>query len=266
MPSELTVRIAAYAQFQHQDCQKDDLIEDEGKFCLFPGHEHCLHRTVAVLWQALTGLQGPELAVAINRIGDLEHMVDRETGHPIVNVVKYIGPKAGHNIMATKPCPFSQVCRRLRRESADFVRGAYFHINLYTGKYDPTTGPAETRVAISQALIAVAKEVERLPMLRHLMVAFYNVDRGHRRLQANYLSAFGTLHGVDSQEVSAWYSKTLQSMTSVEWADRELRSGGYMTPDSWLTFVYELRDADNTAALADIRNWREQGVEIFEND
>jgi hypothetical protein len=267
LPAELTVRIAAYAQLQHQEGRKDDIADDEGSLSFFADFDYSSHEAVAVLWKAFLGLQGAERAKAIERIGDLEYMVDHETGHPIVNLVKYIGPKAGHKITPTKACPIFQVCKRLRHEGADFVRGVYFHVNLlHKGLVSQWDGKLETRMAIAQALITMSEEIERLPMLRHLKIAFYNIDKGHRCLQYDWWSSQGMMHGADPHEISAWYSKILESMTSVAWSDCEVRSGGYTTPESWLTFVYELRDADIPAALADIQNWREQGAEIFENE
>lgn len=192
-------------------------------------------------------------AEAVKRGIGLEKMVDHEDGRPIIHIVHYIGPKAGYKITATNLHPIFQVCRRLRREGDDFIRGIHFQVNLMNKDFIPW--------AVRDALVAVSKEIEHLPMLRHLKIAFYNIDEGHRRLQREYTSSAQRIHGVDTKEVGEWYSRVLHGGTDVPWADREVRGGGYLTPDSWLTFVYELRDADIATALARIQVWRDNPLD-----
>lgn len=187
-------------------------------------------------------------AEAVERGLDLEKMVDHKDRNPIIHIVRYIGPKAGCNITATKLHPIFQVCRRLRREGDDFVRGIHFQVNLQNKDHIP--------FAIRDALIAISKEIEHLPMLRHLKIAFYNVDDGHRRLQRDYTSSAERIHRVDTKEVGEWYSRLLGAATNTPWADREVRGGDYLTSKSWLTFVYELRDKDIAEALLRIQAWR----------
>jgi hypothetical protein len=81
------------------------MADDEGKLSLFASYDLSLHKIVAVLWKAFPDLQGSQRADAINRIGDLEYMYDHEACLPIVNAVKYIGPKAGPKITSVKQCP-----------------------------------------------------------------------------------------------------------------------------------------------------------------
>lgn len=178
----------------------------------------------------------------------LEKMVDHEDGNPIIHIVHYIGPKAGCKITATKLHPIFQVCQRLRREGDDFIRGIHFQVNLQDQK--------RFRSAIRDALIAISKEIEHLPMLRYLKIAFYNTDEGHRRAQQDYMSSAERIHRVNTKEVGDLYSTILCNWTKMPWVDREVRGGGYLTPDSWLSFVYELRDENIAGALLHVQSWR----------
>lgn len=260
LPAELTFRIAAYAQMQHRNGQKDDMIEDESKLLLFTDYHNFLHTIVTDLIEALPRVQGTQWTEVISRIRSLQHMVDHDSGLPIVNVVGYIGPKAGHSITTMKPCSLSQVCRRFRHESVDFVRGFYHYINLrHESAISLANGLPAIRMAVGRALVTIAQDIERFPMRRHLKIAFYNIDRGHEPLQANPMAAHGTLHGVDTRVVNAWYSRALEIMTSVSWSSQEICSGGYLTGESWLTFVYKLSGADDiSTALAEIKTWSGQ--------
>lgn len=159
-----------------------------------------------MLWKALENMPEAVRAEAVERGLDLEKMVDHENGHPIIHIVHYIGPKAGYKITATKLHPIFQVCQRLRREGDDFIRGAHFQVNLLNEEHVSWGG---------DVLIAICKETEHLPMLRHLKIAFYNIDEGHRRLQRNYMSSAERIHGVDTKEVSEWYSRMLLYGTGV---------------------------------------------------
>ncbi|QDS71668.1 hypothetical protein FKW77_007933 [Venturia effusa] len=233
LPPEITVRIAAYAQADCLECQKNDTRDDQ----------------IAVLWRSFENMAAAARTEAIELGLGLEQMVDPKSGHPIVHVVHYIGPKAGYNVTATKLHPIFRVCRRFRRERDDFIRSIHFQVNLRDKAYIPW--------AIRDALIAILKEFEHLPMLRHLKIAFYNTDEGHRPLQRYYTCTTDPFRVVDTKQVSEWYSKVLHGATDVHWADREIRAGGSLTPESWLSFVYELRDADIAVAMARIKVWRD---------